>query len=352
MNTFYHFIMDPRSGGPHQFVKNFINNTNRAFDNFLIMNGKIDKKFNLVFYRNIARHFYLFEIIVNFFKIFFFFKFKNKNRKVTLNIHGFYNFSPLFCSFLFDYKINWFIHEEIPKKYFFFLKIIPNKLNLFFLYNFKSIGLKKKKNFFIIKPSIDTNYCSKNYNKIIKNSFISVGNLNPTKNHLLLLEAALKIKKKIQINIAGGKLNSHKKYYEKILSLKNKCNKFSMADVTLLGKISNKLIKKHLSSSEYFIMTSFSEGTPFALLEAMSCEKICIIPKIKTLNKIFKNNYDGFYFKENNVNSLLFVLLKVLELKTKQKKIIGRNSRSIILREYSSKIFQKEVYNHFIKKIE
>ncbi len=344
--------MDPRSGGPHQFVKNFVNNSNQAFDNFLIINGKIDKKFNLVFYRNIARYFYLFEIIVNFFKIFFFFKFKNKNKKVTLNIHGFYNISPVIFSIFFDYRTNWFIHEEIPKKYFSLLKIFSNKINLFFLYDFKSIGIKKKKNYFIIKPSIDTNYWSKTYNKIIKNSFISVGNLNPTKNHLLLLEAALKIKKKIKINIAGRKLNSHKKYYEKILSLKSKCNKFSMANVTLLGKISNKLIKKHLSSAEYFIMTSFSEGTPFALLEAMSCEKICIVPKIKTINKIFKNNYDGFYFKENNVNSLLTVLLKVLELKTKQKKKIGRNSRSIILREYSSKIFKKEIYNHFIKKIE
>ena len=115
--------MDPRSGGPHQFVKNFVNNSNQVFDNFLIINGKIDKKFNLVFYRNIARYFYLFEIIVNFFKIFFFFKFKNKNKKITLNIHGFYNISPIIFSILFDYKTNWFIHEEIPKKYFFILKI-------------------------------------------------------------------------------------------------------------------------------------------------------------------------------------------------------------------------------------
>ena len=344
--------MDPRSGGPHQFVKNFVNNSNQAFDNFLVTNGKKDKKFNLVFYRNIARYFYFFEIIVNFLKIFFFFKFKNKNKKITLNIHGCYNISPIIFSILFDYKTNLFIHEEIPKKYFFLLKIFSNKINLFFLYDFKSIGIKKKKNYFIIKPSIDTNYWSKTYNKIIKNTFISVGNLNPTKNHLLLLEVALKIKKKIQIKIAGRKLNSHKKYYEKILNLKTKCNKFSMANVTLLGKISNKLIKKYLSSSEYFIMTSYSEGTPFALLEAMSCEKICIVPKIKTINKIFKNNYDGFYFKVNNVNSLLTVILKVLKLNTKRKKEIGKNSRLIILREYSNVLFKKKIYNHFINKIE
>lgn len=188
--------------------------------------------------------------------------------------------------------------------------------------------------------------------KIIRNSFLSIGNLNPTKNYLLLLEAALKIKKKILIKIAGGKLNSHNKYYKNILSLINNCNKSSLAKVKLLGKVKSELIKKNLSSSEYFVMTSHSEGTPFALLEAMSCEKICIIPRIKTLKKIFKDNHNGFYFKENNAKSLLNVLLKVLKLQKKQKNRIGKRSRLIVLREYSNKVFEKKIYNHFINLIQ
>lgn len=81
MNIYYHFIMDPRTGGPHQFVKNFVYVTKKEFNNFVVINGKRDKKINLVFYRNFSRYFYFFEVIINFFKFFFFLNLKIKIKK-------------------------------------------------------------------------------------------------------------------------------------------------------------------------------------------------------------------------------------------------------------------------------
>ena len=49
MKTFYHFIMDPRRGGPHQFVKNFTNATNKKIKNYTVINGKKNSKLNLYF---------------------------------------------------------------------------------------------------------------------------------------------------------------------------------------------------------------------------------------------------------------------------------------------------------------
>ena len=43
MKIFYHFIMDPRSGGPHQFVSNFIHVTKNKIKNKIIINGKKKK---------------------------------------------------------------------------------------------------------------------------------------------------------------------------------------------------------------------------------------------------------------------------------------------------------------------
>ena len=73
------------------------------------------------------------------------------------------------------------------------------------MYNFNLIGIKKRENYFIIKPSIDANYWKSNSKTFTKNSVISVGNLNPTKNHLLLLKAISKIAPKFVVmeNVKG-----------------------------------------------------------------------------------------------------------------------------------------------------
>jgi glycosyltransferase involved in cell wall biosynthesis len=349
MKIFYHFIMDPRSGGPHQFVNNFIHVTKNKIKNKIIINGKKKNDIHLSFYRNNRRFLYLFEVIINLTKIYLFFKQKQKlNKNIVINIHGFYNFAPLFFSIFSKKKINWFIHEEIKKKYFFIFEIMGRKFNIFFLYDFNLIGIKKKSNFFIIKPSIDTNFWSIKKIKFYKNTFINVGNLNPLKNHNLLLNAASKIKYTIKIFIAGGRLYSHKTYYSNILRSKKRIEKKSKTKIFLLGKLSKELIKKNLSLSEFFIMSSKSEGTPFALLEAMSCKKICIIPKIKTLSKIFTNGFNGFYFKDNNVQSLSAVLVKVINLKKRNKTMIQKRARKLVLERFSNKIFKKNIEKHFI----
>ena len=72
MNIFYHFLMDPRRGGPHQFIDNFVNYSRGKIINKILING-INKNIHLSFYRNKGRFFYIFEIIINLIKIFLFF---------------------------------------------------------------------------------------------------------------------------------------------------------------------------------------------------------------------------------------------------------------------------------------
>lgn len=341
--------MDPRRGGPHQFIDNFIDASKHKIKNKIIINGK-KKNINLVFFRNSGRFLYLFEVMINFIKILYFFSKKKKlNNNIVLNIHGFYNFSPLIFAFFSKKKINWFIHEEIKQKFFFIFSLVPRKFNIFFLYDFKDIKLKKKSNFFIIKPSVNTNFWKLPNQTININTFLTIGNLNPLKNHNLLLKSSLEVNKKIKIFIAGEKLNSHKKYFSNILSLKEYVEKNSKTKIFLLGKLSKQLIKKKLSLTDFYVMTSRSEGTPFALLEAMSCGKICIIPKINTLDKLLINGHNGFYFRDNDVKSLSSVLTKVLRLSKKKKINIGARARNLISKYYSNEVFANNIKVNFIK---
>lgn len=350
MKIFYHFLMDPRRGGPHQFIDNFVNYTKGKIINKILING-VSKNIDLSFYRNKGRFFYIFEIIINLIKIFRFFNKNKSNINEVINIHGFYNIAPLIYVLISRRKFNWFIHEEIKKKYFFIFNILPKKNDIFFLYNPNQLNMKKRNNFFIIRPSVDTKFWNLKNNKSSNTNFLAVGNLNPLKNHNLLLNSFYKIQKDITLQIAGEKLSSHQQYYNSILILKKKIEKNSKSRISLLGRLSKNKIKKKLSQSNFFIMSSKSEGTPFALLEAMSCQKICIIPKIKTLNKIFIDNYNGFYFKNNNINSLCKVIIKVLNLSKKEKIEIGKRARKLILKKFSNEVFKKRVNKTLLKKL-
>lgn len=351
MKIHYHFLMDPRRGGPHQFVDNFKNFTKKKIKNKIIINGK-KSEINLSFFKHRRKILYLFEIFINILKLYFFFKKKKHSDYIELNVHGFYNFAPLIFLFFSNYKFNWFIHEEISKKFFFIFKYFSKNNNIYFLYDFRLIGLKKKDNFFIIKPSVDINFW-KLKNKITNKktfSFLTIGNLNPLKNHKLLLNSISQLKFKIKLSIAGEKLSSHKNYYFDIINYKETIEKNSNSLILLLGKLNKKKIKENLSISDFFIMTSKSEGTPFALLEAMSCHKICIIPNINTLRNIFKNNQNGFYFKDNNVKSLNAVITKVLNLNIKNKLKIAAKARNLISKKFSHEIFKKNISKHFLEK--
>lgn len=342
--------MDPRRGGPHQFIDNFINSTRGRILNKVFING-VQKNINLSFLRNYGRFFYFFEIFINLIKIFLFFNKKRLNKSEIINIHGLYNLAPLIYVFLSRKKFNWFIHEEIKKNLFFIFNLFSKKNNIFFLYDPVRLKIQKKNNFLILKSSVDTKFWYLKKNRSLDCNFLTVGNLNPLKNHGLLLNSIYKINKKINLQIAGEKLSSHKKYFDNILDLKKKIEKNSKSKIIILGKINKNKIKEKMSLSSYFIMTSRSEGTPFALLEAMSCQKICIIPKIKTLSKIFKNNYNGFYFKDNDVKSLNKVLLKVLNLNKKKKLEIGKRARELVKKEFSNEIFKKNINKIFLKKL-
>ena len=68
MKIFYHFLMDPRRGGPHQFVDNFVNITKNKIKNKILING-IRKNINLSFYRDSGRIFYIFEVLIHYYNV-------------------------------------------------------------------------------------------------------------------------------------------------------------------------------------------------------------------------------------------------------------------------------------------
>lgn len=76
---------------------------------------------------------------------------------------------------------------------------------------------------------------------------------------------------------------------------------YGKENVLFAGSVNN--VNEYLKASDYYISTSFSEGLPNSVLEAMSCGLPAILSNIPQHKYILNNDYN-FYFEPDDVNEL------------------------------------------------
>ena len=132
--------------------------------------------------------------------------------------------------------------------------------------------------------------------------FLSVGELNKNKNHIVVLNALNKIKDRQYIYLICGR-GVLKEYLEikiKELNLKNK--------VKLIGYRSD--VKEILKIADLFIFPSKREGLPVALIEAMAADLPAIASNVRgNRDLISKENL----FKSDDVDTLVKLIEKQLD---------------------------------------
>ena len=184
----------------------------------------------------------------------------------------------------------------------------------------------KKRHFLIfVSDSVKMNICGKldvqgRYKVIsnfVSNSFcfhykyspketlkiISVGNLKKVKNHILAINAFSNLKNyPITLDIYGG---GH--LYETL----NKVIKQSNVKVNLKGKV--EISSALLSKYDLFLMTSFYEGMPLSLIEAMKTGLPSLLPILPALKEIAENA--AIYYAPNNGQELSKEILNILNNK-------------------------------------
>ena len=152
---------------------------------------------------------------------------------------------------------------------------------------------------------------------------LSVGNLTPTKNPLVLVETFSHIdgKKNVKLVIAGsGPLENE---------LITKINENKLKNIIYLGHIDNKKIHHLYACSDVYVMSSLYEGLPLTLLEAMSSGLACIVsdvPSIKSMvNKAgagvtidFTNKLEAAESIEEFIDTDLEAYMKNARLFTKE----------------------------------
>ena len=88
------------------------------------------------------------------------------------------------------------------------------------------------------------------------------------------------------------------------------------------------------SKSKIFVMASETEGLPCALMEAMSCELLCISSLVGNIGDVLKDEVTGFTFSSGNTSKLEELMIMALENYNELTKV-RKNARKIIINEYS-----------------
>ena len=107
-----------------------------------------------------------------------------------------------------------------------------------------------------------------------------------------------------------------------------------MKDVKITGFIDN--VVPYLQASDIFIMSSLTETTSLATIEAMSCELPVIVTKVGYMKEYIKNKKNGMFFPVKND----YILRKKIEMLANDPNLrqqLGKNARNTVINKFSWK---------------
>lgn len=167
---------------------------------------------------------------------------------------------------------------------------------------------------------------NKEFNLPIK--FICVGTLNGRKGQELILETVSQLKdqinKKIIFYIIGGG-PKYEDFYNNVIKLK-------LEDIIkVLGARSD--ISSLLSKSDIFILPSFDEGLPMAIIEAMRAGLPIISTNVGGIPEMITNDKEGFLINPS-VEDIKKIILKIINNEIDLKKL-SSNSRKTYEEKFS-----------------
>jgi len=172
---------------------------------------------------------------------------------------------------------------------------------------------------------------------------IFVGRISEEKNIENLIEAISKTDYSLLIVGQGPLKNNYMKKYQN-------------ANVKIFweNSIQNDRLPTFYNKCKIFILPSFYEGHPKALLEAMSCGMLVIASNVVGNKEIIQDGKNGFLCK-TTVDSIQSTIHKVMKSDQKEISKIKKNARDYILHNFTlDKIVKLEnkLYKHVLNNLE
>jgi glycosyltransferase involved in cell wall biosynthesis len=122
--------------------------------------------------------------------------------------------------------------------------------------------------------------------------------------------------------------------------------------IHLAGVQPHNKIPDFLSAGDIFVLPSYNEGLPNAVLEAMACSRPVVATKVGGIPEAVRNGETGFLINEKDVGSLVNAINKLLS-NEKLCTEMGLSGRKVIEQKFSWEYNAKEhikIYEKLIQK--
>lgn len=177
-----------------------------------------------------------------------------------------------------------------------------------------------------LHSTIDTNKFKPDTHVEKNIDFIYVGVFNNNKRPSIIIKAfsiVHKTYKSAQLTLIGyGKLEYELKLLIEKLKLEN-----------CVSIIKSNEVLDYIHRSRIFLMASLSEGLPCAMMEAMSCKLIVIVPSVGDIEGVVKDGLTG-YLHDNSIEGLANLMSETYAT-YEELSFIQDNARDAIIKEHS-----------------
>ena len=118
--------------------------------------------------------------------------------------------------------------------------------------------------------------------------------------------------------------------------------------ITFTGFVDEATKRDLFNIADVYVLVSHHEGLPVSLLEAMSCECICVCSNVGDMPYVIQDSSNGFLIRPREPELLATKIEEIMGRPTKELSTIRKRARQTILEKYAS----KEWTNYMIDTIE
>ena len=331
----FQFILDPRVGGPHVYVRTLAEGLPPIFHITVVTAGTGPMTdWSLVNWRHTASTLYPFEVVVNVLMIIWRFRSAVRRTGVVFDVHGAANLAPLIAARLLRIPVVWHFHEtvlafarlaQIGRR---FLRGAPHcKVGVAWAAK-QAFGLTDA---VVIAGGVDTSFWSPApaaepaSGSPDEFRLVAVGNLNPLKGIDVLIDAIVSLEGRWRLDIVGAELATFAGY---ATILREKAARIgSGGRIGFLGWQSPAEVLGLLRGAHIFLLPSRSEACPLALLEAMAVACLCIATDVGDVRQILDNGARGLVVPADQPAALRQALQDVMAMPVDERRAMGMRAR-------------------------
>lgn len=160
--------------------------------------------------------------------------------------------------------------------------------------------------------------------------FVCVGRLSSEKGQFVLIDALGELHRQgidAELVLAGdGELRS---------AIEQHCQLRGVADrVRITGWISGADVRREIEASRALVLSSFAEGLPVVLMEAMACARPVIATRVSGIPELVRDRQDGWIVAPGNALELAQAMRRCLETDVPQLQAIGERARARALERH------------------